>query len=152
MKQAFFLAALALLPGLSANAVDLNKDALKAMQQEGHKIVEEAEAGRSFKASGDLCLDTAGAGLVVRQCNKNAATQNWRFDGQQRLVANTGKCVAGSKLQNCGSGNVQKWHHDGKKRLANAAKQCLQVQGDAPKAGAKVVAVACSGASSQVWQ
>jgi hypothetical protein len=151
MKQLFLLTALAVLPWASANAVDFNKDALKAMQQEGHKIVEEANAGKPFKFR-NLCLDTAGAGLVVRACKEDAATQKWRFDDQSRLVADNGKCVAGAQLQNCGPGNVQKWTHDNSKRLSNAAKQCLQVQGDAPKAGAKVVAVACSDSPNQVWQ
>ena len=151
MKQLFLAAALTAFPWASANAVDFNKDALKAMQQEGHKIVEEAEAGRPFKFR-NLCLDTAGAKLVVKACNEKAASQKWRFDDQGRLVAHTGKCVAGAQLQNCGPGNVQKWHHDKKKRLVNAAKQCLEAEGDAPKAGARVAAVACSDSPNQVWQ
>ena len=151
MKQLFFCAALAAIPWTSTNAVDFNTDALKAMQQEGHKIVEVTNAGTPLKIR-NLCLDTAGAGLVVRVCKEDAASQKWLFDDQGRLVAHDGKCVAGAKLQNCGPGDVQKWTQDNSKRLANAAGKCLQVQGDAPKAGAKVVAGACSDSPNQVWQ
>ena len=52
MKQrTLWIALLALyLPG--AGAVDFNTDALKSMQEEGHKIVEESQGLRAFKLSG----------------------------------------------------------------------------------------------------
>ena len=120
MKQVFLLPALAAILVTSAQAVELNTDALKTMQKEGHRIVEESEGGRAYKAANGFCLDAAGAGLVVR------------------------KCQGGSK--------TQKWKYDGNKRLANHNKQCLQIQGNTPKDGAKVVATACSKAAGQVWK
>jgi hypothetical protein len=151
MKQRFMAAALAVAIAPFAAAVEFNKDALKSMQEEGHKIVEEAQ-GRAYRAAGGLCLDIAGGGLSVKPCDAKAKTQVWQIDGKGRLVAGDGRCVAGDKLQKCGSGNAQKWKVDGNKRLANAAKQCLQVKGSPPKAGAKVIAVACSKSPNQVWQ
>lgn len=151
MKQAFVSAALAALLVPSAMAVDFNTDALKSMQEEGHKIVEEAQ-GKAYRTAGGLCLDVAGGALAVKPCDANSKSQVWQIDGQGRLVAHDGRCVAGDQLQKCGSGNAQKWQVDGRGRLANGAKQCLQAQGNPPKAGAKVVGAACSKAPNQVWQ
>ena len=94
----------------------------------------------------------AGGGLAVKPCDAKSKSQVWQIDGQGRLVAHDGRCVAGDQLQKCGSGNAQKWQVDGRGRLANGAKQCLQAQGNPPKAGAKVVGAACSKAPNQVWQ
>ena len=152
MKPVSVLAVILLAGGSIANAVDLNKDALKSMQQEGHKIVEESQAGRVYKTSNGLCLDRAGVALLVKKCN-GKATQKWRFDDKSRLVASDKRCVAGTaQLQKCGTGSGQKWKLDGKKRLANAAKKCLQVPGSPIKAGAKVVVAACTGATGQKWK
>lgn len=146
------LAAAALLAsiGASAHALQFNKDALKAMQEAGHKIVEEADGATTFKGRGDFCLDTAGTGLVVRTCS-DAASQRWRFDDQSRLVAHTKQCVAGASLRECAAGDAQVWAHDDEKRLANRAGQCLEIQGT-PRSGAKVVTAACSDAPGQVWR
>ena len=151
MKQAYFLAALMVVLGPVANAVEFNTDALKSMQEEGHKIVAESKGARAYKAAGGQCLDIAGAALVIRACNAKAKTQMWNFDGQGRLVAHDGRCVTGSQLQKCGAANTGKWKLDGQKRLANGAKQCLQIQGNPPKPGAKVVAAACNKSPNQVW-
>ncbi len=151
MKQVFLAAAVALAGVSSAHAVDFNKDALKSMQEEGHKIVAETE-GRAFMTGNGLCLDVDGAGLVVANCDPKSKSQIWRIDGESRLVAHDGRCVASDKLQKCGSGNAQKWKVDDKKRVANTAKQCLQPQGNPPKAGAKVAAAGCSKAGTQVWK
>ena len=151
MKQVFLAAAVALAGVSSAHAVDFNKDALKSMQEEGHKIAEEA-GGRTYSTANGLCLDVAGAALVVAPCDPKSKSQVWQIDGQSRLVAHDGRCVAGDKLQKCGSGNAQKWKVDDKKRLSNAAKQCLQPQGNPPKAGARVAAAGCSKAANQVWK
>ena len=152
MKQIFLLAALAMALAPGAQAVDFNKDAMKSMQEEGHRIVEESQGGRAYKAGNNLCLDTGDGGLVLRKCNGGAKTQKWTMDGQSRLVAHDGRCVAGAKLAKCGAGKGQKWKHDGNKRLANQNKQCLQVQGNPPKGGAKVVVAACNKAQGQVWK
>ena len=152
MKPEYF--AVCLLAGFAAaaGAVDLNKEALKSMQQEGHKIVEESQAGRAYKAGGGLCLDAGSSGLVVKKCRADASTQLWQLDGKGRLVASSGKCVDGARLQKCGSGKSQTWSHDGKQRLANAAGQCLEVKDNASKAGTKVVTAACGSGSGQTWK
>ncbi len=151
MKKAYFLSALMLCIGSAANAVEFNKEALKSMQEEGHKIVEESQAGRVFKTAGGECLDIAGAGMVVRNCNASAKTQQWSLSGQGHLISHDGRCVTGAKLQKCGAGQAQQWKHDGNGRLINATQKCLQVQGNPPKPGAKVVAANCSKAPNQVW-
>ena len=152
MKRAFLLAGL-MAAGISAvQAVDLNTDALKSMQKEGHKIVADSQSGKAYKTSNGLCLDITGDGLVVRKCNAKVNKQKWRFDSQKRLVAHDGKCVDGAHLKKCGGAPSQKWKLDGKKRLANNSKKCLQTEGNPPKSGAKVVAVACGNAPNQVWK
>ena len=152
MKLKYILAGLLVACVSAVNAVELNKDALKSMQQEGHKLLEESSGGRAYKGAGGFCLDIAGAGMVVRSCNATTKNQLWKLDGQSRLVAHNGQCADGASLKKCGSGQTQKWSHDGKKRLANGKKQCLQIQGDKPKAGAKVVISACSGSANQIWK
>ena len=77
MKQVFAFTAISALIATGAQAVEFNKDALKSMQEEGHKIVEESQAGRPYKSTGGLCLDIAGNGLVVRNCNANSKTHTW---------------------------------------------------------------------------
>lgn len=137
----------------SAHGVTLNKDALKSMQEEGHKIVEESQGGRAFKSSTGQCLDIAGKALLIKQCASKAAGQKWRFDDKGRLVAHDKRCVGGNaQLQSCNNSKEQKWKLDGKKRLANGAGKCLQPQGNPPKAGSKIVSAACSGAARQVWK
>ncbi len=152
MKQAFLLAGLLAACIPTAQAVDLNKDAMKAMQQEGHKIVADSQGGRAFKTSNGLCLEVAGGGLTVKKCNGKASGQKWRFDDKKRLVASNGKCVDGGKLKKCAGAPSQKWKLDGKKRLANNAKQCLQTQVTPPKSGTKVSAAACGKGGNQVWK
>jgi len=152
MKQVILLAAILTACVSAAQAVDLNKDAMKTMQQEGHKIVAESQGGIAYKTANGLCLDTAGSGLVVKKCNANAKSQKWRLDGQNRLIAQNGNCVDGSQLKKCGKPASQKWKHDGKKRLANNAKQCLQTQTNPPKAGSKVIAAACNKTPKQIWK
>jgi Ricin-type beta-trefoil lectin domain len=152
MKQAYFLATLMVFPGPVANAIEFNKEALKSMQAEGHKIVQEAAGGRAYQTSSGECLDIAGSGLVVRKCNAKAKSQMWSLDGQGHLVASDGRCVAGAQLQNCGEDKAGIWKLDGQQRLVNGAKQCLHVQANPPTPGAKVVAAPCSKAPNQVWK
>ena len=153
MKQVFLFAAMVVFTATGAQAVEFNTDALKSMQEEGHKIVEEAQAGRAYRAAGGLCLDIAGNGLVVRKCNAKSRTQQWSTDGQGRLVANDGRCVAGPQLAACGAAKAQKWKHDGKQRLANQNNMCLQVQSSPPQAGTRVVVAGCKDkAAAQVWR
>lgn len=152
MKQVFLLAALTavLVPGVQA--VELNKEAMKTMQKEGHRLVEESQGGRAYKTDNNLCLDTGGGGLVVRKCNAGSETQKWIMDSNSRLVAHDGRCVAGAQLAKCGAGTGQKWKYDDRQRLANQNKQCLQVEGNPAKAGARVSASACNKAPAQVWK
>jgi len=127
-----------------------NTDALKSMQKEGHKILEEAQEKRPFALNGNLCLDTSGSDLVVRSCN-GRDSQAWRLDDQRRLVADNGQCVQGAKLRPCASGKNQLWRHDAQKRLVSDAGGCLQAQGNPLKTGAPVVKAACAKAVRQSW-
>jgi hypothetical protein len=152
MKQLSLFSALFI--GLAAPvlAVDFNTDALKSMQEEGHKIVAESQGGKSYKTRNGLCLDYAGKVLMVRKCKASGSSQTWYFDDQDRLVASDGRCVAGASLVNCGSGNNQKWRLDNQGRIAGSNNKCLQTQGNPPKNGAKIVAAGCSGAANQLWK
>ena len=153
MKLKTGLLLLSLTGALSAHAVTLNTDALKSMQEEGHKIVAESQGARSFKSVGGHCLDSAGKALLVKNCSDKSAGQKWHFDDKKRLVAHDGRCVGGNaQLQNCGGAPAQQWQLDDKGRLANGAGKCLQPQGNPPKAGAKVSAMACDGSPQQVWK
>lgn len=152
MKLKFPLVAIFVAAAPLAAAVELNTDALKSMQEEGMKIVEESEGGRPYKIGQGLCLDYAGAVMLVKKCD-NSATQKWRFDDKGRLAASDGRCVAGNaQLQKCGGGSGQQWQLDNRKRLANGDNQCLEVQGSNVAAGAKVHTTACSKSANQVWK
>jgi hypothetical protein len=168
MKYAYICAGLlaAYLP--QAGAVDLNTDALKKMQQEGHKIVEESKQWRSFSLHNGQCLqvggppDKVGANLVIRDCNPKANSQKWRFDEQGRLTSFGGTCVgvagdatkpgANAVMQACGGAKFQSWKHDGKQRLVNGLDNCLQAAGKADAPSGNVVTANCSGSPNQVWK
>jgi hypothetical protein len=153
MKQVFLLLLATGLLATGARAVEFNTDALKSMQEEGHRIVEESQGGRAFKAANNFCLDVAGAGMVIRKCKAESKTQKWVTDGQGRLVAHDGRCVDGARLAKCGGAKSQKWKHDGKNRLANNNNKCLQIQGSPLKGGAKVVPADCRDKTpNQVWK
>jgi len=159
-------------------AAQFNTEALKKMQKEGHKIVEEQQATetgkavedskaagnaqaagtakaattpverRAYRFGANLCLDARG-GLSVETCVAGKASQQWALDAGSRLVAQNGRCLDGASLVKCAGGNTQKWMHDKRGRLRNQAKQCLQVRADEP--GAPVTVAPCSGAPTQVW-
>ncbi|MEE4144306.1 MAG: RICIN domain-containing protein [Halieaceae bacterium] len=163
MKYAYISAALlaAYLP--NASAVDLNTDALKTMQQEGHKIVEASKNWRSFTLHNGQCLqvggapDKVGANLVIRDCNPKANSQKWQFDDKGRLASFGGTCVgvagdANALMQACSGEKSQQWKHDGKQRLVNGLKQCLQAAGKADAPSGNVVTATCSGSPNQVWK
>lgn len=153
MKPISGLLALFMFAAAGSHAVTLNTDALKSMQEEGHKIVEEAQNARAFRSNTGQCLDLAGKALLIKNCDARAASQKWYFDDKDRLVAHDGRCVDGNgQLAACGGGKGQQWQLDGKNRLANGAGQCLQPQGNPPKSGVKVASVACSGNAQQVWR
>ncbi len=150
MKQLYPAAVLLLVTGTAGHAVELNTEALKKMQQEGHRIVAESMGPRAYRIADDLCL-AGGDVLSVEKCDSKAKNQQWESDDKGRLVSHDGQCIAGNKLKKCAGGKVQIWTHDDKGRLVNEAQQCLQVQGKSPKPGAKVVTAKCSGSRSQVW-
>jgi hypothetical protein len=164
MKPIYLMAG-GLLAALLAGgaAAQFNTDALKKMQKEGHKILEEQQAAEAAKAAGgagapparrayrsgaNLCLDARGT-LSVATCNGQAASQQWAFDASRRLVAHDGRCLAGATLVKCAEGKSQKWVHDDRGRLRNDAQQCLQPRSG--QAGAQVTAASCSAAPNQVW-
>jgi hypothetical protein len=164
----FHLATGVLLAALLASgaAAQFNTEALKKMQKEGHKIVEEQQAAEAAKpatgtqAAGaplarhayrfgaDLCLDARSV-LSVETCDGRIASQQWALDAGARLVATDGRCVDAGSLVPCSGAETQKWLHDKRGRLRNRAMQCLQVRGGTP--GARVIAAPCSGVPAQVW-
>ncbi|MBA6413341.1 ricin-type beta-trefoil lectin domain protein [Parahaliea sp. F7430] len=155
MKPAYMLIALLVATAAPAvNAVSFNKEALKAMQQEGHKIVEQAESKRLYRAGAGLCLDSTGPRAVLKACNDKEAKQNWTSNEQQQLVASDGRCLGiangAAVLQKCSAAKNQQWQHDDKKRLVNNLQQCLQFQGNLV-AGANVIPAQCNDAPRQVW-
>ncbi|WP_165954181.1 RICIN domain-containing protein [Seongchinamella unica] len=152
MKRIFFVSAMYLAFTAPAQAVEFNTDALKSMQEEGHKIVAESQGARSYKASNGECLDFKGNGLLLAKCNDKKNSQNWTMDDKQRLVANNGRCIGGSNLQECSNAKAQKWTHDGQQRLISNARKCLQPQGNPPESGARVVAGNCSKSDHLVWK
>ena len=62
MKQTYLLAGFLCLYATSAAAIELNTDAMKKMQAEGHKIVEEQQGARLLKLPNGQCLQAAGGG------------------------------------------------------------------------------------------
>lgn len=152
MKPVVIFSAVLLATSPFAGAVDLNKDAMKAMQQQGQNIVDEAQGGRQYRAAGGLCLDIKKETLVVNKCSDKAESQKWKMDDKNRLLAHNGQCVADTKLAKCGSGKNQKWKQDDKMRLVNQSKQCLEVPGKSAKNGTLVVTAGCSKSKGQVWK
>ena len=152
MKPAVIFSALLLAISPLAGAVDLNKDAMQAMQQQGQNIVDESQDGRWYRAAGGLCLDVKNSVLVVNKCNEKADMQKWKMDDKSRLVAHSGQCVASTALTKCGSEKNQKWQLDETMRLVNQTNQCLEVPGKSAKAGTPVVTAACSSSKGQVWK
>ena len=152
MKRIIGFSVISLAVATSAQAVQLNNDALKSMQQEGHKIVAESQGARPYVASNGQCLDFKGNGLVLAKCNDKSNSQKWKMDDKKRLVAHNGRCIGGAQLQDCGNSKGQKWTHDASHRLINQAKKCLQPQGNPPKNGAAVTAANCGKSAHQVWK
>jgi hypothetical protein len=157
MKPAYLAAGLLALYIPWATAVDFNKDALKSMQEEGHKIVAEEQGFRAFKVGGQCLHDNnpgkTGAPVVTRKCDGKSKNQNWRADDQGRLVGQGGHCLAvqgnagaGAVTQKCGSSKAQKWQRDKKQRFTNGGGLCLQGK------GGKVTSAKCSDAADQVWK
>lgn len=149
-------------------AVTFNTDALKSMQQEGHKIAEEAAALRAFKLPNNKCLDAAGdlrkagANVEFHDCNADANSQKWRFDDKGRLVNQGGKCLgvagdpnkpgANALLQDCGGGEAQQWKEAIKQHLVNGVGKCLNAVGNAKTVAGNVVTTTCRDVPNQVWR
>ena len=155
MKQTYLLAGLLGLCATGATAIELNTDAMKKMQAEGHKIVEQQQGARLLKLPNGQCLQAAGANVVGAKCNGKASNQKWHFDDKGRLANQEGGCVSaqggGNKpganaiIQPCSGAGAQKWKLDGAKRLVNGQGMCLQANGN------KVVTAQCSKNANQKW-
>jgi hypothetical protein len=155
MKQTYLLAGLLGLCAAGVGAIELNTDAMKKMQEEGHKIVEEQQGARMLKLPNGRCLQAAGGNLVSAKCNDKASNQKWYFDDKGRLANQEGGCVsaegggknagANAIVQQCSGAGAQKWKLDGAKRLVNEHGMCLQANGD------NVVTAQCSKNANQKW-
>ncbi len=158
MKPRFLIPGLLALCTAGAYAIDLNTDALKKMQEEGHKIVEDEGKFRSFTLPNGQCLQAAGdpskagVNVVVRKCADSANNQKWQLESPH-LKSHGNLCVAvggeaqkpGSNvvLKSCGGSKDQKWSLDGQGRLKNGFDHCLQAN------NGNVVTAACSGSAQQ---
>ncbi len=166
MKHPYlFAACLTLCTGVAV-AVDFNKDALKAMQQEGLDIVDQEKGFRAFSLSSNLCLhaakiDKPGANLQVQKCKPKSDNQKWQFDDQNRLTTKGGVCLgvggkvkepgAKAQLQKCGGAKHQRWKLDGQGRLVNGLDKCLQASAKG-NAGASLETRPCDKSAAQTWQ
>ena len=167
MKPGYIAALLLAVSATAALAVDFNTDALKAMQEEGHNIVDQEKGLRAFKLKSDLCLhaakpDKAGSKLQVAKCKAKSNNQKWQFDDKGRLATRGGVCLgvggdakeAGAKaaLQKCGGAKHQRWKMDDKSRLVNDLGMCLQAAKKGTKAGAGLESRPCNKSDAQKWQ
>jgi len=168
MKHALLLTGLLLGYLPAAFCVTFNTDALKSMQQEGHKIAEQAKGLRAFSLPNNKCLHAAGnigkAGTNVefQDCKAESNNQKWRFDDQGRLVNQGGKCLgvsgdpnkAGADvlLQDCSGAKAQQWKQDDKQRLVNGVGKCLNAVGDAKSVSGNVVSNTCKEIPNQRWR
>ncbi|WP_157976716.1 RICIN domain-containing protein [Parahaliea mediterranea] len=159
MKHRFLIPGLLALCTAGAYAIDLNTDALKKMQQEGHKIVEEEGKFRAFELPNGQCMQAAGdpskagVNVVMRKCDSSANSQKWQINPKQQLLSHGDMCVAvnakaqtpGSNvvLKTCGGSKDQQWQLDDKGRLKNGFNHCLQA------ASGNVVTAACSASQQQ---
>jgi hypothetical protein len=158
MKRQLIMVGLLLAVASPMASAQFNTDALKKMQQEGHRLLEEAQeeegpavgAPRRYTIGDNLCL-TAAQPLAIRRCRTEPA-QRWIMDEAGHLLSADERCLAGAQLAQCNNSNVHLWQHDDRDRLANKAGQCLQLQGGLPASDSKRVIVArCSEAQAQVW-
>lgn len=168
MKHVLLLIGLLLVYMQAAVSVTFNPEALRTMQQEGHKIAEQAKDLRTVKLPNDKCLHAsgnlgkAGANVEFRDCIVDSKNQQWRIDDQGRLVNQGGKCLgvagdpnkagASAVLQDCGSGKAQKWKLDGKQRLVNGVGKCLHAVGNAKTVSGNVVSNDCKEVPNQRWR
>lgn len=152
MKPTYLLIGLLALYAAGAGAIELNTDAMKKMQEEGDKILDQELGKRSFKSSSGLCMQVSGSKLSSGKCHDKAGNQKWYFDDKSRLVSFDGNCVSSDKkagaravLQKCGGSSAQKWQLDSSKRLVNGANLCLQDN------GGTLVAAECDNSPQQKW-
>ncbi|GAB3282567.1 RICIN domain-containing protein [Parahaliea aestuarii] len=159
MKYRFLIPGLLALCTAGAYAIDLNTDALKKMQEEGHKIVEDEGKFRTFALPNGQCMQAAGdpskagVNVVMRKCEGGANNQKWQINGQHHLQSHGAMCVAvggqaqkpGSNvvLKACGGSKDQKWSLDGQGRLKNGFDHCLQAN------NGNVVTATCSNSPQQ---
>jgi hypothetical protein len=160
MKYASLWIALFGLISTAAAAVELNTEAMKKMQKEGHKILEEETALQPMRLANGKCLQAAGApgkagvNLVNRKCNAKAKNQLWLLDEQGRLNNRADACVAvagkdpGSNavMKQCSDAKDQQWRLDDEKRLVNAQGLCLQAK------GGNMIAATCTDNANQQWR
>jgi len=163
MKISLVLAVALGLATAGANAVKLNPDAMRAMQEEGERKLQQAMQPRAFRLSSGLCLQRGGDGNVFAgACAAKNAAQKWHFDKHGRVVHNSGTCLAvagkpgspGSNVvtQGCGKSAHFKWKPQKNGQLVNAGKACLQAVGNINKSGANVNLGGCKAGPAQVWK
>ncbi|MFV0278886.1 MAG: RICIN domain-containing protein [Parahaliea sp.] len=166
MKLRHAIPAFLALCATGASAIDLNTDALKKMQKEGHKIVaQEAQqeipyvpvrlaSGKCLQVAGDA--SKTGTNVVNQACNNSLATQQWRLQANGQLASKGGTCAAVASqpqkpnmnvvVKTCSADKDQQWKLDASGRVVNGFGHCLQGNG-----GGNVIAAACGNSALQQW-
>ena len=167
MNRTITLAAAVFCAVSAAHAVKFNPEAMRAMQQEGKKIADQALSLRPYRLPSGKCLHVAGdlqtfpANVVVWECAA-IPNQNWRFDESGKLLNESGRClgVAGDATvsdENVGVGDCAdipnfQWRPGTDGSLIHSSGKCLTAAGDIAVLGTNVIVTACAGAPSQQWR
>lgn len=161
MKHGYLWAGFLGLWVASTSAVEFNTDALKKMQQEGHKILEDQQGPRVFRLGNGNCLQPAGdaakpgTNVALRKCDDKVKAQQWTWDSNGRLLSQAGTCLskagepnqlqANAVLRACTGAKNQQWEQDGEGRLINGVGSCLQAE------KGNAVTRTCNQAPTQKW-
>lgn len=129
---------------------------------------------RGTVASGEFCIDDKDFGaadgnpIILNSCNGSDA-QRWQWDGSGSIkqAALLNKClsvpdpasvaaqslVLGTCSGSAGQGFTMAPHSDGKVQIVqNSSGLCIDIQGGAQVAGARLITAPCNGALSQSWK
>ncbi len=163
MKTRLVLTISLCLGAAAAQAVKLNPDAMRAMQAEGDKMMQQAMQPRTFRLSTGMCLQRGEDGNVLTAaCDAQSPAQIWRIDELGRVVHSGGECLAvagepGKPEVNvvtmvCGNGPEFLWMPNKAGQLVNSGTACLHAVGDVSQPGANVILGICEVGPAQVWQ
>lgn len=142
----------------AALAVKFNPEAMKAMQQEGNKIADQALKLRPYRLPTGQCLHAGGdlktfpANVIALNCN-GTPNQNWRFDTAGKFLNQSGRCLEVAEKQNvriaaCADVPRFKWKPGTDGRVSHASGLCLTANIQT----SNVVVTPCKGGANQQWR